>query len=484
MKQKNIGINAILNAIKSSLSIIFPLISYPYILRALGTVGLGKVSYVMSIVSYFSLIAMLGVSTYGVREGAKARENKEKLSEFVSQVFTINVISTVISYILLFILVCAFKQLHDYALLFVIISFSIISQTLAVDWVNTIFEDFAYITLRSVIVYIVQLILIFLLIRDENDYFVYAVLHVLSPIVICVTNWFYCRKYVRIKLVLSKSIQAHLKPLLILFANTVAISIYVNFDTTMLGVMKGDESVGLYAAATKVYSVVKSMMIAVYSVAIPRLSGFVGVGDFKAFKRLFTNLWCSVSLLLLPAGVGLFCMAEEVILIIGGPQFLAAASALRILSLALIAAIFGGLLTACLNVTIGRESTNLRATIISAGINFVFNLFCIPLFAQSGAALTTLLAELFVCIYCFLKTGDRQKYFDGKTILPNMIQVAIAISLMAVFIYIVKYYIDEYIICTVLSIVGAVIVYTLTLVFLKNRFVIDVLQKVLMRIRH
>lgn len=32
MKEKNIGINAILNVIKSCLSVIFPLITYPYAL--------------------------------------------------------------------------------------------------------------------------------------------------------------------------------------------------------------------------------------------------------------------------------------------------------------------------------------------------------------------------------------------------------------------------------------------------------------------
>ena len=76
MKKKSIGINAILNLVKSALSIMFPLITYPYALRVLGADGIGKVSYTNSIISYFSLIAMLGVSTYAIREGAKIRERK------------------------------------------------------------------------------------------------------------------------------------------------------------------------------------------------------------------------------------------------------------------------------------------------------------------------------------------------------------------------------------------------------------------------
>jgi len=477
MKQKNIGTNAILNAIKSSLSIVFPILSYPYILRVLGTAGLGKVSYVLSIVSYFSLIAMPGIPIYGVREGAKLREKREQLNEFISQVFTINVISTVLSYVLLITLVYSFEGLRKYSLLFIIISFNIISQTLAIDWVNTIFEDYKYITLRSIIVYIFQLILIFILIKDKGDYYIYAILQVLPPIVICATNWFYCRKYVKIRLVLSDNIKIHLKPLFTLFANTVAISIYVNVGTTMLGAMKGDESVGLYTAATKVYSVIKSMLIAVYSVAIPRLSSFVGTENYCAYKKLFTNLWCGVSLLLLPAGIGLFCMAEEVILLIGGTQFLAAASALRILSLALIAAVFGGLLTACLNVTIGKESINLKATIISAGINFVLNLICIPLLAQTGTALSILIAELFVTIYCFMKTDNRQQYFDSKAIILNIWQAGIAISLMVVYIALIKHFIAAFVLRTIISICGSVLIYGLVLVLLGNSYLKNILRR-------
>ena len=70
IKKKNMGINAILNVIRQGLSVLFPLITFPYALRVLGAEGIGKVTYVGSIISYFSLIAMLGISTYAVREGA------------------------------------------------------------------------------------------------------------------------------------------------------------------------------------------------------------------------------------------------------------------------------------------------------------------------------------------------------------------------------------------------------------------------------
>ena len=89
-KYKSLGINAALNAFKSALSIIFPLITYPYAFRILHAAGIGKVNYANSIVSYFSLIAALGISTYAVREGAKLREDRDKFETFCSQMFSFN----------------------------------------------------------------------------------------------------------------------------------------------------------------------------------------------------------------------------------------------------------------------------------------------------------------------------------------------------------------------------------------------------------
>ena len=81
-KQKSIKINLIMNTIKTLMSLIFPLITFPYASRILGATGIGRVNYASSIVSYFSMFAALGISTYAVREGARIRDDKEKFSKF------------------------------------------------------------------------------------------------------------------------------------------------------------------------------------------------------------------------------------------------------------------------------------------------------------------------------------------------------------------------------------------------------------------
>ena len=155
-KNKSIKVNAALNVTKQLCKVIFPLITMPYVTRVLQTSGYGKYNFGSSIVSYFILLAGLGISDYSIREGARVRDDKAKFQKFSEEVFTINLLSTIVSYAVLFALLLFSKKLLDYRLLIIVQSIPIILNTLGCDWVNSVYEDFFYITVR----YIVMLSLI------------------------------------------------------------------------------------------------------------------------------------------------------------------------------------------------------------------------------------------------------------------------------------------------------------------------------------
>ena len=78
VKTKSLKMNAILNMIKTLMGLAFPLITFPYASRILLPEGLGKVNFAISIISYFAMIASLGIETYGIREAAKISETERK----------------------------------------------------------------------------------------------------------------------------------------------------------------------------------------------------------------------------------------------------------------------------------------------------------------------------------------------------------------------------------------------------------------------
>ena len=143
VKKKSLEINMILNAIKGIMRIIFPLITFPYVSKVLGVEGVGKYNFASSMVGYFIMFAGLGISTYAIREGAKIRENKQKSNQFISEIFSINLFSTLISYLLLAVLLCVWPVLQNYTILILILSIQIGFTTIGVEWIYSIFEDYA-----------------------------------------------------------------------------------------------------------------------------------------------------------------------------------------------------------------------------------------------------------------------------------------------------------------------------------------------------
>lgn len=113
--------------------------------------GTGKVAFVQSVITYFSYIAALGISGYGMRECAKVRKDKDKLSKLTQELISINLVSTLISYLLLLLVVVFVPRFSSYKTLFLVMSSSIFLQTLGMEWLYNALEQYTYITVRSLI---------------------------------------------------------------------------------------------------------------------------------------------------------------------------------------------------------------------------------------------------------------------------------------------------------------------------------------------
>lgn len=470
MIKKSLKKNAALNVVKTIVSIIFPLITFPYVSRILQVENLGKINFSNSIVSYFSLIAALGVSTYAIREGAALRNNKKEFALFANQIFTINILSTIVSYLLLVTTMVFVPKLQNYVLLIIIQSTPIIFNTLGVNWINSIYEDYLYITLRSILVQFVSLILLFLLVKTQADYYLYALVTVISIIGGNIFNYFYSRKYCRIKLTKNLDIKKNIKPILIIFSIDIASSIYLNSDMTMLGLFVGNKSVGLYSVSVKIYTIIKSIISSIIIVTLPRLSLYLKEGRIEKYNKILNNLFNFLLLLVLPLVTGLNILCDELIVIISGNNYIEANTSLRILSIALIFSTFASIINYCILIPLKKEKYVLRATIISAVVNIFLNFILIQPLQQNGAALTTLFSELLVFVIAYYYARDFIKIKDLAKNLITSIIGCIAIILLAI---LLKQLISNMILFVILTAACSVILYGAVLLLVRNDLACD-----------
>lgn len=476
-QKKSLTVNSIMNTLKTLMSLIFPLITYPYALRVLGVDNIGRANFANSIVSYFVLLAGLGINRYAIREGARKRDNAKEFCHFANQMFTINLISTIIAYFLLACLVVYSKKIGEYATLIFVYSLTIFGTTMGMDWINSAQEEYIFITIRTVLFQFVSMILLFILVKNEQDITKYAIVSVFASVGANVCNFFYVRKYADVKLCF-RGITHHIAPIMWLFASAVATTIYVNSDTTMLGLFSSDYNVGLYGVATKLYTIVKQILAAAIVVTLPRLSNYWAHGLTNEFKKTVSGVFDTFMILLFPMMTGMFILAPQAIEIIGGNQYLEGVSALRILSISLCFSIFGTFYTNSILLPMKKEKEVTLIMLMSAVINLGLNFIFIPLYKQNGAAFTTAIAEFCVMIM--------QMYVvRGMNIVEHkrklLFQVVIGCMVMGTAVFVVSMAIHSAFWGAGCATICGIFVYCLCLLVMKNEFACSVKDALLKR---
>lgn len=408
MVEKSLGKNATLNVIKQACSIFFPFISFAYCSRILGKEQLGVYSWGQSIIAYFLLIASLGIPNYAIREGAIVRNNTEKLHKFTNEVFSINIVMTLVAYIGMALLLIFNQQFTYYRIVIIIQSIQIILTTLGADWINSIFEDYYYIAVRYIIVQVSTLVALFLFVHDSNDLYVYTFISMMSNAGGNLFNFYYLkRRRLYPRLTFSLSLFKHIVPILILFANSVASVIYLNSDITMIGILIDNGATGIYTVSTKIYSMIKSLINAMVMVTVPRFSYYLAEKMIDKYRNTLKNIADILIVVTIPLMVGMLIEASKILEFVAGINYLSGTTVVRILSLAILFATFSCFFSYAILLPNRLEKYFLISTSVAAVMNIGLNLVLIPMIGINGAALTTLLAEIIVfsiTLYCSLKT--------------------------------------------------------------------------------
>lgn len=481
MSKASIKKNAIFNAIKTVSGIIFPLITFPYVSRTLLPENIGKINFSGSIVSYFSLIASLGIATHAIRECSGVRNDKNKLNDTASQIFSINLITTCIAYLALGLTLVFCRSLDNYRTLIIIQSLGIFAGTIGANWINSAMEDFKYITLRTMAFQIISLVLMFIFVHKPEDYIKYAVISLVSSAGANITNTWYRRRYCKIRFTLKIEWRRHMSPIVYLFVMGLATTIFNSVDSTMLGFVCGDAEVGIYGAAHKVYNVIHQLIASLLWVIMPRMSNYFATGKYDEINTLLRKILAFNLVFGLPCAVGCWEIADSVIKVVCGAEFVAAAPVLRIFSLVLIVSLIGGdFLGNAILLPSKQEKYYMIVCIITAIVNVIGNYFFIPMFGARGAAATTLACGVCIFVLLLIKVDKRIKLGNiGKLFISPLVGCAGIVAVCEI-----CKLISSPLIQVAVSVTCSAIVYFIIQIIMKKRFVTDVLVQLKKKIKH
>ena len=398
-KKGSLKLNFIMNAILTMSSFLFPLISFPYVSRILGPEGTGKVDFATSLIAYFLMFAQLGIPTYGVRACAKVRDDKRLLTKTAQELLIINLVMSVISYAVLALAVIFVPRLRQDRVLYILISLTIIFNTIGMEWLYKALEQYTYITVRSILFKIVSLVAMFLLVRQEDDYVIYGGITILASSASFLMNFFHARKYISLRPVGGYEFTPHLKAVMVFFAMACATTVYTNMDKVMLGVMATDVDVGYYGAASRIKSILVSIVTSLGTVLLPRASYYVQHGQMDEFKKISRKALNFVVVAATPLMLYFILYAKDGILLLSGEEYLGAVFPMQLIMPTLLFIGLTNILGIQILVPTGREKVVLYSVIVGAVTDVVCNLLLIPKYLAAGAALSNMIAEAAVLVF-------------------------------------------------------------------------------------
>ena len=118
---KSLGKNIFYSTLLSFFNIVYPLLTASYVSRILGAQNIGILNYSQSVINFLLVFAMLGISTYGVKEIASVRDNQKEKEKVFSELFFIKFYSSIIVYIFYIFLVFSYSEFsQNFSILFII----------------------------------------------------------------------------------------------------------------------------------------------------------------------------------------------------------------------------------------------------------------------------------------------------------------------------------------------------------------------------
>lgn len=392
MKQKSLARNAFFNFLYTGLNIFFPLITAPYISRTLGASNLGKVNFATSIVNWFILFSVFGTASYGIREVARNRDDKNKLSKIFSEIIFINGFLSIVVCVLYIILVINTNRFQEDIVLYIIMSLSIIMNMFSIDWFYQGIEEYRYIIIRGAMLKIFSLIGIFLFVKHKDDYIIYGFISVASISLNGILNYIYSKKYVDLSFN-NIHPERHFKSLFVFFISSLVINLYTNLDQTVLGFLVDTKSVAYMNRSRTVISAAGSIATSISNVTMPRASYYIK-NNMGKFNELLSSVPGYILWITIPLTVGVVALAPNIMFILGGEEFLEAARLIQLISIVIVFSPLSGYLQNQILVPTGNERYGLYCAIFSGLISVILNFLLIPRLGYIGSGIAVVITEI------------------------------------------------------------------------------------------
>ena len=382
--------NYLYNLSYQILTIILPIITVPYVTRIFTSEDLGNYGFYNSIVSYFSLFAMLGIGIYGTKQIAAARN----VSSTFWNIYAIQLTASILALFVYVITLVSIPKMSG--MVPIILGIVLLTKMIDISWLFTGKEDFKKITLRNTMVKVAGVISIFTFIKSSEDLYLYIFLIVIFDFLGQFVMWIPAKKFIKRPSFDTKIIKKNLHPIVLLFLPQVAISLYVVLDRTLLGLLGSYSDVGIYEQGQKLTSILLTVVSSLGAVMLPRVANLLSERKEKEAQNMVRFSFILYNLIIFPMIFGLIAINEIFVKLFLGQNFQDVKYVLYIIVFNIMFIGWTNILGYQVLVVRNKNKEFMLSTTIPAIVSVAVNIAVIPFFGYIGASIKSGVVEFLV----------------------------------------------------------------------------------------
>lgn len=422
----NIRKNIIYQTIYRVITILSPIITSPIIARALGAQKLGLFSATLAYVNYFQLLSILGVENYGNRSIAASQGNRKEQQTLFWNIYAAQVLSCFFAIALYFL---SFIFLPKERIpIYIFQGVWLIGSLSNINWYFFGTEQFKLTVTRSIIVKIFTVVSIVLFIHSTDDLLIYVLIMAGDTVLSNLSVWPFLKKSISFEMPNWVKVKTHIKPMIILFIPILAISVFHIMDKSMLDWLGTEIDSGFYYSADKVINLPLSIITAIGTVMLPRISNEYSKGNTKLVKSILYKSTELTIFLSCAIGVGIAAIANEFIPLFFGKGFETCISLVYWFIPVLFAKAIGDLIRTQYMIPSHMDKKYTISVAMGALVNLLSNYIFIIRFGALGAVIGTLIAEWTVTILQLWFTRKHIRFISY--VLTNCIYIIPAIFMI------------------------------------------------------
>jgi PST family polysaccharide transporter len=368
---------------------VFPLITIPYLARVIGVEGFGKIAFAAAVVVWFQTVSDWGFNYTATRDVARNRDNMEEVSKIFSNVLWARILLMVVSFVILFFLTEMIPYFKEHQAILLVTFLIVPGHIMFPDWFFQAMERMKYITIFNLVSKALFTALVFVLIKEKQDYILQPLLMSLGYLVcgigamyIILAKWkikLYAPHWSPIKQTISSSTDV--------FINNMVPNLYNSFSTVLLGFYGGSTANGLLDAGRKFVEIGQQFLNIISRVFFPFLSRH----NSKADKH---SLYMKINLSVAICGsILLFLFAPLIIDFFFTSEFEEATNVLRIMAVSLIFLSLSNIYGINFLIIRGYEKELRNITLGCSIIGFVTAFPLVYFYSYIGAALNILITR-------------------------------------------------------------------------------------------